>query len=160
MMEVTLRDLWPPADDSGPDATLPADATGITWDNGWTECLVIVQADHDYGRYADDDFDRPGTVIIGHPGPCDAHVERGDVWKCSMAPETARSKPMINVAHPWREDLAHGTPLPMVWFDSYHNDETAGWVYRDADRLDTPLDAVNRDDPDEAVAEVVRKGWA
>lgn len=65
---VTVKDLWPLADDSGPAATLPADATGITWDNGWTECLVIVQANHDYGRYTDDDFDRPGAVIVGHPG--------------------------------------------------------------------------------------------
>jgi hypothetical protein len=99
MMEVTINDLWPRPDEGGVvtevGVTLPADATGITWDNGWTECLVIVQADHDYGRYADDDVDDPGTVIVGHPGPCDAHLERGDVWECSMVPETARSNPTI-----------------------------------------------------------------
>jgi hypothetical protein len=163
-MEVTLKDLWPPADDSGvtePGATLPAGATGITWDNSWTECLVIVQADHHYGRYAsDDDFARRGTVIIGHPGACDAHVERGDVWECSMVRETARSKPAVNVAHARRQDLADATPLPMVWFDRWHGDEDAGWVYRDVEGLDTPLDAVNPDNPDEAVAEVARWGWA
>jgi hypothetical protein len=160
MVEVTLKELWPPADESDPAAALPADVTGITWDNGWTECLVIVQADHDYGRYADDDLDRPGTVIVGHPGPCDAHVERGDVWDCSMVPETAQSKPAVNVAHPRRQDLADATPLPMVWFDRWHGDENASWVYRDVEGLDSPLDAVNPDNPDEAVAEVARKGWA
>jgi hypothetical protein len=146
MMEVMINDLWPPPDDSGvtePGVTLPADATGITWDNGWTECLVIVQADHDYGRYAaDDDFARPGTVIVGHPGPCDAHVERGDVWECSMVPETAQSRPAVNVAHPWQEHLAHATPAPLVWFDRYHGDENAGWVYRDVAGVDTPLEGL------------------
>jgi hypothetical protein len=159
-MKVTIHDLWPAADDNGLDVTLPADATGITWDNGWTECLVIVQADHDYGRYGEDDFDRPGTVIVGRPGACDAHVERGDVWECSMASETVGPNPTINVVHPRREDLADATSLPLVWFDRYHGDENAGWVYRDVEGLDTALDASDPGNPDEAVAEVARRGWA
>ncbi len=63
------------------------------------------------------------------------------------------------MAHPWREALADATPLRMVWFNHWHGGEKAGWVYRDVEGLDTPLDAVNPDKPDEAVAEVARR-WA
>lgn len=64
-----------------------------------------------------------------------------------MSPETVRSDPTINVAHPWREDHAGATAAPMVWFDRYHSDENAGWVYRDVEGLDTALNASDPGNP-------------
>jgi hypothetical protein len=144
-MRITLADLTDPASPT----RLPDDATGVDWGN-WIECFDIIQE-----SWHDPAGPQEGTLVIGHPGPCDMHRELEAEDQCGMAPQSTTGH-TIHVADPYRQDLADATPLPMVWFDRWHGDDEAAWVYRDLDRLDTALGANDPEDPDAAVAEVLR----
>jgi len=54
------------------ELTIPADATGVRWDNGWTECLEVVETNWSF--YGLDEYaDSTGEFIFDRPGRCDMH---------------------------------------------------------------------------------------
>jgi hypothetical protein len=73
-IRITLTDLTDP----GSPTDIPDNATGVDWGN-WTECFAVIQESwHDPAGPQD------GTLVLGHPGPCDMHRELGNPDACAM----------------------------------------------------------------------------
>jgi hypothetical protein len=87
---ITLSDLLDPDSPTRPE--IPEDATGIDWGN-WTECFDIIQE-----SWHDPAGPQEGTVVLGHPGPCDMHRELGTDSACPMAPDSSTPVGAVEIA--------------------------------------------------------------
>jgi hypothetical protein len=73
-IRITLTDLTDP----GSTTDIPDNATGVDWGN-WTECFAVIQE-----SWHDPAGPQGGTLVLGHPGPCDMHRELGNPEACEM----------------------------------------------------------------------------
>jgi predicted DNA-binding transcriptional regulator AlpA len=86
-IRITVNELTDPDSPTRPE--IPEDATGVDWGN-WTECFDVIQWHVTNGMHVEGEGPNEGTLVIGRPGPCDAHKELPDTpeHECPMAPVT------------------------------------------------------------------------